>query len=165
MLWALSFIATFLIGGVTDLPGRQWFGHLQRACCACPFSHTFYPIAIIGVFAGITYWFPKMYGRHLNEFWGRFTLHNHHGVQLYLLTACSGRCRLAWRIFNFRFPELSAEWMLDTRRFATIALCVMLVAQFIFLANFYSMFKGKKAGGTITMPIRWNGSPISTRAW
>ena len=34
--------------------------------------------------------------------------------------------------------------MLDTRRFATIALCVMLV-QFIFLRTFYCMFKGKKA--------------------
>jgi cytochrome c oxidase subunit 1 len=37
--------------------------------------------------------------------------------------------------------------MISTREFATISLVIMLLAQVIFLINFFgSMFKGKKAG-------------------
>jgi cytochrome c oxidase subunit 1 len=152
MLWALSFVGTFLIGGVTGIylgaSGSDIYMHDTYFVLA-HFHYTFYPIAIIGVLAGVTYWFPKMYGRHMNEFWGKvhfwitITCFNLIFLPLFVLGA-AGQHR---RIFNFRnFPELSEPWMLQTRQFATIALVVMLLAQGIFLVNFfYSIFRGKKA--------------------
>ena len=79
MLWALSFIATFLIGGVTGIflgaSGADIYFHDTYFVLA-HFHYTFYPIAIIGTFAGFTYWFPKMFGKMMDDtlgkihFWG-----------------------------------------------------------------------------------------------
>src|SRR5690606_1833435 len=79
MLFALGFIGEFMIGGVTGLflgaSGSDIYFHDTYFVLA-HFHYTFFPIAIIAVFAGIYYWYPKMFGRMLNEtlgkihFWG-----------------------------------------------------------------------------------------------
>ena len=153
MLWSLSFIATFLIGGVTGIflgaSGEDIYLHDTYFVLA-HFHYTFYPIAIIGTFAGITYWFPKMFGRMMNEtwgkihFWGTIIPFNCIFIPLFVL-GLAGQHR---RIYDYTgFPELALPWMQSTREFATIALVIMLLFQVIFLFNFfYSMFKGKEAG-------------------
>ena len=74
MLWALSFIAEFLIGGVTGIflgaSGADIYLHDTYFVLA-HFHYTFVPIAIIGTFAGVTFWFPKMFGRMMNETLGK----------------------------------------------------------------------------------------------
>jgi len=35
------------------------------------FHYTLFPVTFLGAFAGIYYWFPKFYGRALNETWGK----------------------------------------------------------------------------------------------
>jgi len=152
MLWALGFIGTFLIGGVTGIflgaSGSDIYMHDTYFVLA-HFHYTFYPIAIIGVFCGLTYWFPKMFGRHMNEFWGKvhfwitITSFNFIFLPLFVL-GMAGQHR---RIYDFsNYPDLSQPWMWDFRQFATISLVVMLLAQAIFLVNFfYSIFRGKKA--------------------
>jgi cytochrome c oxidase subunit 1 len=74
MLFALGFLPMFGIGGLTGLP-------LGLAPSDIPLHDTYYIIAhfhyvvapgtIFALFAGIYYWFPKMTGRMMNEFWGR----------------------------------------------------------------------------------------------
>jgi len=152
MLWALSFVATFLIGGVTGIflgaSGADIYFHDTYFVLA-HFHYTFVPIAIIGVFCGVTYWFPKMFGRHMNElagkihFWGTIIPFNAIFLPLFVL-GWAGDHR---RIYDYsHFPELAVPWMESTRVFATVALWVMLAFQVIFLVNFfYSMFKGRKA--------------------
>ena len=101
------------------------------------------------MFAAITYWFPKMFGRMMNEtlgkihFWGTFIPFNCIFLPLFFL-GLAGQHR---RIYNFsHYPDLATENMQDVRVFATTSLVVMLLFQAIFLYNFfYSIFKGKKA--------------------
>ena len=74
MLFALGFLPMFGIGGLTGLP-------LGLAVCDVYLHDTYYIIAhfhyvvapgtIFALFAGIYFWFPKMTGRKMNEFWGR----------------------------------------------------------------------------------------------
>ena len=150
MLWALSFIATFLIGGVTGIflgaSGADIYFHDTYFVLA-HFHYTFFPIAIIGTFAGVTFWFPKMFGRMMNEFWnkvhfwGTIIPFNVIFLPLFMLGA-AGQHR---RIYDFsHYPELAA--LQDLRVLATTAMLVMLAFQFVFLINFFwSMFKGEKA--------------------
>ncbi len=152
MLWALSFVAEFIIGGVTGIflgaSGADIYLHATYFVIA-HFHFTFYPIAIIGTFAAFTYWFPKMFGRMLNEklgkihFWGTVIPFNVIFIPLFLL-GLGGQQR---RIYNPRnFPELNVPWMDHLRVVATVALVVMLAFQAFFFINvIYSWIKGPKA--------------------
>src|SRR6266568_634431 len=67
MLFALAFLPMFGIGGLTGLP-------LGLAAADIHLHDTYYVMApgtIFAMFAGIYYWFPKISGRKLNDFWGR----------------------------------------------------------------------------------------------
>jgi cytochrome c oxidase subunit 1 len=151
MLWALSFIATFLIGGVTGIflgaSGADIYLHDTYFVLA-HFHYTFFPIAIIGGFAAFTYWFPKMYGRMMDEtlgkihFWGTVIPFNFIFIPLFVL-GMGGQHR---RIYNFQnFPELAA--MQPLRVTATVALIVMMLFQIVFFYNvFRSLRRGEKSG-------------------
>ena len=74
MLFALAFLGEFFMGGVTGIflgsSGADVYLHDSYFVIA-HFHYTFVPIAIIGLFAGFYFWFPKMFGRMMNEFWGK----------------------------------------------------------------------------------------------
>jgi cytochrome c oxidase subunit 1 len=162
MLWALAFIGEFLIGGVTGIylgaSGSDIYFHDTYFVLA-HFHYTFFPIAIIGFFAGITFWYPKMFGRMLNEtlgkihFWGTIIPFNCIFIPLFVLGA-AGQHR---RIYNYNhFPDLALPGFQDMRVFATWALIVMLVFQLVFLWNFFaSLRRGKKAGNN-----PWNSNTL-----
>ena len=152
MLWALSFLAAFLIGGVTGIylgaSALDIYFHDSYFVLA-HFHYTFFPITIIGMFAALTFWFPKMFGRMMNEtlgkihFWGTFIPFNCIFLPLFLL-GLAGQNR---RVYNFQnYPDLARQELQDIRIFATVSLIVLLLFQFVFIYNFFvSMFKGEKA--------------------
>jgi len=153
MLWALSFIATFLIGGVTGIflgaSGSDIYLHDTYFVLA-HFHYTFVPIAIIGTYAGVTFWYPKMFGRMLNDtlgkihFWGTIIPFNMIFIPLFILGA-AGEHRRIWD-FN-QFPELAASPLRNLDKLATVSLWVMLAFQIVFIFNFFwSLRRGQKAG-------------------
>ncbi len=153
MLFALGFIAEFLIGGVTGVflgaSGADIYFHDTYFVLA-HFHYTFVPIAIIAVFAGIYFWYPKMFGRMMNEtlgkihFWGTCISFNFIFIPLFYL-GLAGDHR---RIYSYEnFPDLAKPYLQDLRILATVALIVMLFSQVFFIFNFiYSYFRGPKAG-------------------
>ncbi len=152
MLWALAFIAEFLVGGVTGIflgaNATDIYLHDSYFVVA-HFHYTFFPIAIIAGFAALTYWFPKMFGRHMNEtlgkihFWGTIIPFNFIFLPLFVLGA-AGEHR---RIYSYEhFSQLFTPGLQNLRVLATVALVVMLLFQFVFLYNFIrSLFAGEKA--------------------
>ena len=74
MLFALAFLPMFGIGGLTGLPLGFNFSDVALHDSYYVIAHFHYVVApgtIFAIFAGVYYWFPKMTGRRMNEFWGR----------------------------------------------------------------------------------------------
>jgi len=74
MLFALAFLPMFGIGGLTGLPLGFAAADLHLHDTYYVIGHFHYVVApgtIFALFAGIYYWFPKMTGRLMNEYWGK----------------------------------------------------------------------------------------------
>jgi len=103
--------------------------------------------SIFGMFAGIYHWFPRMYGRMLNNnlgyfhFWLTF-------ISAYLVffpMHFMGLAGVPRRYYQFTLLKDFEVWA-DTNKLITIAAMVGGFAQLLFLYNFFnSIFRGKKA--------------------
>jgi cytochrome c oxidase subunit 1 len=114
------------------------------------FHYTFFPIAIIGVYSAISYWYPKMFGRFMNEkwnkvhFWGTIIPFNFIFIPLFFL-GLAGQHR---RIYDFSFfPELATADLQQLRVVATAALVIMMLFQVVFWINFFVSLKTGKVAG------------------
>ena len=70
MLYALGFVAMFMIGGFSGIMHAAAAADAQQHDSYFVVAHFHYVLiggALFGIFTGITYWFPKMTGRLLNE--------------------------------------------------------------------------------------------------
>jgi cytochrome c oxidase subunit 1 len=150
MLYAIGFVSLFVSGGlsgpflaqpVLDIP-------LHDTAFVVGHFHLIMGVAaIFGMFAGTYYWFPKMFGRMMNETWGRIhffiTLAGTYAIFMpmhYLGMAAQPR-RYS------QFTELAyLQHLIPLNKFITYAAILTISAQFIFVINlFWSMFKGPKA--------------------
>jgi len=74
MLWAMGFMVTFTIGGMTGVmlavPPADFLLHNSLFLIA-HFHNVIIGGVVFGVFAAINYWFPKAFGFRLDPFWGK----------------------------------------------------------------------------------------------
>ena len=73
MLWFMGFVALFTLGGVTGVmlsePAADYELHNSLFLVA-HFHNTIVPGVLFGYFAGLVFWFPKIFGFFLDETWG-----------------------------------------------------------------------------------------------
>jgi cytochrome o ubiquinol oxidase subunit 1 len=74
MLWTISFMVTFVIGGMTGVllavPPADFVLHNSLFLVA-HFHNVIIGGVLFGLFAGINFWFPKAFGFKLDDFWGK----------------------------------------------------------------------------------------------
>jgi cytochrome c oxidase subunit I len=149
MLFAIGFVSVFVSGGLSGIflgqPPVDIYLHATYFVVG-HFHLVMGVAAIFGMFAGTYFWFPKMFGRMMNEglgklhFWITFV-----GVYCIFMPmhylGMEGNVR--------RYSEFVDEFLkplIPLHEFMTIATFVTGAAQLIFLFNlFWSMYKGKKA--------------------
>src|SRR5438105_2577392 len=150
MLFAIGFVSLFVSGGlsgpflaqpVLDIP-------LHDTAFVVGHFHLIMGVAaIFGMFAGTYYWFPKMFGRLMNERWGRvhffFTL-----IGTYCIFMPMHYLGMAGQPRRYsQFTELAyLHNLIPLNKFITYAAFVTIGAQLIFVINlFWSLKKGAKA--------------------
>jgi cytochrome c oxidase subunit 1 len=150
MLFALGFVSLFVTGGITGLllgqPAIDIFLH-DTMFVVAHFHLIMGVAAIFGIFAGTYYWFPKMFGRMMNEGMGKvhfwFSLVGVYAIFMPMhFLGIAGEPRRYAQIIEFDY----LKHLQPLQVFITVAAFITIAAQFLFVWNFFwSMFKGKKA--------------------
>ncbi len=150
MLNALAFVAMFVIGGLSGIFMASTPVDMYIHDTYFIVAHIHYVLfggSLFGIFAAITYWFPKMFGKMMNEtlgkihFWITFVAFNCTFFPMHIL-GMAGHMR---RIYNpTQYDFLKPIQSINV--FISISAFVLGAAQFLLLANIiWSLAKGKRA--------------------
>ncbi len=150
MLFAVGFVSLFVTGGLTGI-------FLAQPPIDIHFQDTFFVVAhfhfvmasasLFGVFAGVYHWFPKMFGKMMNDRLGKW----HFWITFVGIYATffpmhfAGFAGMMRRIYSTQlYAHLQGLQPLNT--FVSIAAFGLGLAQLLFVGNFlYSMFRGPRA--------------------
>jgi cytochrome c oxidase subunit 1 len=161
MLFAIGFVSLFISGGLTGI----WLGnsaldiHLHDTYFVIAHFHIVMGVAsMFGMFAGVYHWYPKMYGRYMNNtlgyihFWATM-------IGAYLIfwpMHYEGLAGMPRRYYDYSIWESFKNFVELNRFISTVAMIVFAV-QFLFLLNFfYSIWKGRK----VTTQNPWGSNTL-----
>ncbi len=165
MLFAIGFVSMFISGGLTGI-------FLGNSTLDIQLHDTLFVVAhfhivmgvsgMLGMFCGIYHWFPKMFGRYMNNtmsyihFWVTFT-----GAYLIFWPMhYEGLAGLPRRYLDYR-AWISFNQFGDLNRFMTTVAMVVFAVQLMFIFNFfYSIFKGRK----VTTQNPWGSTTLEWTA-
>jgi len=161
LLFALGFVSMFVIGGLSGI---------YMACA--PFdifihdtyfivAHIHYVLftgSVMGIFAGIYHWYPKMFGRFMSDFWGQihfwltFIFMNGVFFPMHIIGLGGYPRRYAsFRSYEFLKPYESMNV------FMTWCAILLGFSQFIFLGNLlWNIWKGKR----VTSDNPWHANSL-----
>ncbi len=149
MLFAIGFVSLFISGGLTGI-------FLGNSAIDIQMHDTYFVVAhfhivmgvaaMFGMFAGIYHWYPKMFGRFMNETLGKI----HFWVTLVGAYAIFwpmhyiGMAGVPRRYYKFDGFEAFGQFT-TMNQFITVAAIIVFGAQILFIINFFwSQNKGRK---------------------
>jgi cytochrome c oxidase subunit 1 len=151
MLFAIGFVSMFVIGGLSGIYMASTPVDIYIHDTYFIVAHIHYVVfggSIFGVFAAIYYWYPKMFGRLMNETLGKihFALtliaFNWTFFPMHIL-GVGGHMRRIYDPTQYDFLKPIQHWNV----FITVGALVLGFSQIVFVVNFFwSMFAGKTAG-------------------
>ncbi len=161
MLFAIGFVSLFISGGLTGifLGNSALDIHLHDTYFVVAHFHIVMGVAsFFGMFAGVYHWFPKMYGRYLNNtlayihFW--ITI-----IGAYLIfwpMHYEGLAGMPRRYYDFSGWE-SFKMFGGLNEFISVVAMIVFAAQLLFVLNFFhSIFKGRK----VTTANPWDANTL-----
>jgi cytochrome c oxidase subunit 1 len=146
LLFAMSFVGMFVIGGITGVMVAAVPFDIHVHDTYFIVAHIHYVLfggSVLGIYAAIYHWFPKITGRMLNEFWGKV------------------HCALTFVGLNLTFMPMHALGMMGMNRriavyepkfeslnfLCTMGAYLLAVSTFPFIINaIWSWMYGPKAG-------------------
>jgi cytochrome c oxidase subunit 1 len=149
MLFAIGFVSLFISGGLTGifLGNSALDIHLHDTYFVIAHFHIVMGVAsMFGMFAGIYHWYPKMYGRYLNNTLGyiHFWLTIIGAYLIFWPMHYEGLAGMPRRYYDYSIWESFKQFVELNRFISTVAMIVFAV-QILFLINFfYSIWKGRK---------------------
>ncbi len=160
-LFAIGFVSLFISGGLTGLfLGNSTIDiHLHDTKFVVAHFHIVMGVAsMFGMFAGIYHWFPKMFGRYLNNTLGYI----HFWVTIigaYLIfwpMHYEGLAGVPRRYLDLRDWH-SFNKFDDLNKMITVVSIIVFAMQLMFVFNFfYSIFKGRK----VRTPNPWGSNTL-----
>tara|TARA_B100000073_G_C23545701_1_gene498012 strand:- start:35 stop:784 length:750 start_codon:yes stop_codon:yes gene_type:complete len=150
MLFALSFLPMFGIGGLTGLPLGVAASDIFLHDTYYVIGHFHYVVApgtLFALFAGIYYWFPKVTGKQLSESLGKLHFYPSflamNGV--FMPMFIQGLAGLSRRMYDGGQQYAHASDVLQWNEFMTISAFILGLAQIPFILNIFITLSSKKS--------------------
>jgi len=160
MLHSMAFVSMFVIGGLSGLFMASTPVDIFIHDTYFIVAHLHYVLfggSLFAIFGAITYWYPKMFGRLMNPFWGKvhfiLTIITFNLVFFPMHSLGSqGHMRRIYDPTQYEFLR-ELQWV---NEMISMSAFVLFASQFIFAANFIlSWTKGERAG-----PNPWNDNGL-----
>jgi len=184
MLFAIGFVSLFISGGLTGifLGNSALDIHLHDTYFVVAHFHIVMGVAsFFGMFAGVYHWYPKMFGRYLNNTLGyiHFWVTIIGAYCIFWPMHYEGLAGMPRRYYDYSNWE-SFKMFGGLNEFISFVAMIVFAAQLLFVLNFfYSIWKGRKvttlnpwAANTLewTTPIRpghgnWVGEIPEVHRW
>lgn len=149
LLFSVGFVSLFISGGLTGI-------FLGNSAIDIQLHDTYFVVAhfhivmgvaaFFGMFAGVYHWYPKMYGRFMNEtlgkihFWGTIIS----AYAIFWPMHYIGMAGVPRRYYSFESFDAFKHFA-DMNKFITVFAIISFAIQLVFVINFfYSIWKGKK---------------------
>ncbi|MFG1500605.1 cbb3-type cytochrome c oxidase subunit I [Halobacteriovorax sp. XZX-3] len=165
MIFSLGVVFVFGLGGLTGLYLATVTTDLYLHDTYFVVGHFHYTMAasvLLGGYAAIYFWMPKMFGKFLNEFWGKvhfwITMIGLNGVFMgMMIVGYAGMHRRLYNPFVYEFMER----LIPINAFVTYSALLMGLGQIPFVINFvYTIFFKKEKEPVSDNP--WN---VGTLEW
>lgn len=161
MLFAIGFVSLFISGGLTGIfLGNSTIDiHLHDTMFVVAHFHIVMGVAsFFGMFAGVYHWFPKMFGRYLNNTLGyiHFWVTMVGAYLIFWPMHYEGLAGMPRRYLD-KSGWVSFNQFGDLDKMITVVSIIVFAVQLMFVFNFfYSIFKGRK----VTTQNPWGANTL-----